>query len=127
MTTPKLHLDINASRRDLFQALLSNGLDVTRTPNSDVREDASGEYHLLWATSHQRLLFSFNIKDFVRLAQKHPYNGGIVLASQRSTPVARLIPALNRVLGETKAEEWPGQVRWIQDWRTDPTRRVVMR
>ena len=116
MSAPKLHLDMDASRRDLFQALLGQGLDVTRAPNPNVREDASDEYQLLWATSHQRVIFTFNIKDFVRLAQKHPYHGGIVLANQRSTSVARLIPALSRMLRETQAEDWSGQVRWIQDW-----------
>jgi hypothetical protein len=116
MTDPRLHLDMDASRRDVYQALLKIGHDVTRTPNPEVNQDASDEYQLLWATSHQRILFSFNVKDFIYLAKLHPYHSGILLANQKSMRVAQMISALNRVLLETTAEEWSGQVRWINDW-----------
>jgi hypothetical protein len=56
----KLHLDMDTSRRDVYQALLQRGHDVTRTPNPEVKMDASDEYQLLWATSHRRILFSYN-------------------------------------------------------------------
>ncbi|MEI7989595.1 MAG: DUF5615 family PIN-like protein [Chloroflexota bacterium] len=116
MTKPKLHLDMDASRRDLYQALLSKGHDVTRTPNPDVSQDASDEYHLLWATSHQRIVFSFNIRDFIQMAKKHPYHSGILLANQRKVQISRLISTLDRILTETSAEEWVGQVHWINEW-----------
>jgi hypothetical protein len=116
MISPKLHLDMDASRKDLFKALLEKGFDVTRTPNKDIQEDASDEFQLLWATSHQRILFTFNIKDFVFLSQKHPFHYGIVLASQKSTTVSQLIVALSIILSETSSEDWVGQVRWIQNW-----------
>jgi hypothetical protein len=118
MSDPKLHLDMDSSRRDVYKALLDKGYDVTRTPNQDIREDASDEYQLLWATSHQRILLIFNIKDFVNLAKKHPFHGGIILANQHSIPIRQLIFALSRILTETSAESWVGQVRWIQDWCT---------
>ncbi len=116
MTPAKLHLDMDASRKDLYSALLERGFDITRTPNQDLREDASDESQLLWATSHQRVLFTFNIKDFINLSKKHPYHAGILLASQSSTTLKQLIPILCRVLTETNAEEWVGQVRWSTDW-----------
>ncbi len=116
MSNPKLHLDMDASRRDLFKALIDKGYDVTRTPNDDVREDASDEYQLLWATSHQRIVFTHNIKDFMNLARKHPNHNGIILAKQNSLLVSQMIFALSRVLEETNAEDWVGQVRWIKDW-----------
>ena len=116
MAKPKLHLDMDTSRRDLYQALLGKGHDVTRTPNPDVGQDASDEYQLLWATSHQRILFSFNIKDYIYLAKKHPYHCGILLANQRSVHIPQMIYALDRVLTVTYAEEWNGQVRWINEW-----------
>lgn len=117
MTSPKLHLDMDASRKDLFKALLDKGFDVTRTPNKDIHEDASDEFQLLWAMSHQRILFTFNIKDFMYLSKKHPFHGGIVLASQKSTIVSQLIAALSKILSETASEDWVGQIRWIQDWK----------
>lgn len=117
MTRPKLHLDMDASRRDVYQALIKKGHDVTRTPNVDVAQDVSDEYQLLWATSHRRILFSFNVKDYMHLARLHPYHSGILLANQKSTRPGSLILALDHILNQTEAEDWIGQVRWINEWQ----------
>jgi hypothetical protein len=109
-------LDMDASRKDLYQGLLGRGFDITRTPNPDVPQDASDEYQLLWATSHHRILFTFNIRDYMRIAQKHPYHAGISLANQKSTRITQLISMLERMLSETNAEDWTGQIRWISEW-----------
>jgi hypothetical protein len=116
MTQPKIHLDMDTSRRDIFQALKRKGLDDTRTPNPEVPQDVSDEYQLLWATSHQRILFSFNVKDYMRLARLHPYHSGILLANQRSTRPGQIIQALEIMINQTTAEVWIGQVRWINEW-----------
>lgn len=107
---------MDTSRKDLYKSLREKGFDVTRTPNHEVSENASDEYQLLWATSHQRIIFTFNVKDFILLAKKHPFHSGIILANQKSVRIKSLIAALSRVLSETSAENWMGQVRWIQDW-----------
>ena len=117
MTEPKLHLDMDTSRRDVYQALQKRGLDVTRTPNPDVGQEVSDEYQLLWATSHRRILFSFNVNDYLRLAKRHPYHSGILLANQKSTRPAQMISVLERILNETSAEDWIGQVHWINEGR----------
>lgn len=116
MTEPRLHLDMDASRRDVYQALLQAGHNVTRTPNPEVNQDAGDEYQLLWATSHRRILFTFNVKDFISLAKLHPNHSGIILANQKSMRVAPMISALNKIFRETTAEEWNPQVRWLNDW-----------
>ena len=107
---------MDASRKDLFKALSDKGFDVTRTPNKDLQEDASDEIQLLWATSHQSILFTFNIKDFVYLSKKHPFHAGILLANQKGTTVSQLIKVLSTILSETTSEEWIGQVRWLSTW-----------
>jgi hypothetical protein len=116
MADLKLHLDMDASRKDLFKALIDKGFDVTRTPNNEISEDASDEFQLLWATSNQRIIFTFNIKDFVYLSKKYPLHAGILLANQSTSTVSQLIQALIKVLGEPTSETWTGQVRWIRDW-----------
>ena len=47
----------------------------------------------------------------------HPKHGGIVLAAQVSWTLSSLIAALDRLLSETEADEWIGQVRWMNEWR----------
>jgi len=116
MTNLKLHLDMDASRKDLHKALLDKGFDVTRTPNKEIPEDASDEMQLLWATSHQRIIFTFNIKDYINLSKKHPFHAGILLANQSTTNVSQLIQVLSKIMNETTNEAWIGQVRWIRDW-----------
>ena len=115
MTRLRLHLDADASRKQLHVALLERGHDVTRTPTPWMPLDADDEAQLLGATAQGRCILTFNIEDFVRLAQRHPLHGGIILAAQRKWSLSQLIAALDRVLTET--ENWTGQVRWLSQWR----------
>jgi len=117
MPEPRLHLDADASRRHLYQTLLNRGHDVTRTPNDWIAEDASDEAQLLGATARGRCIFTFNIGDFMRLAHQYPQHGGIILAEQEGMSLSGLIFALDRLLRETDAADWPGQVRWLTAWR----------
>jgi len=82
MTSPRLHLDADTSRKDLFNALVSKGHDITRTPAHGLPLDATDEFQLLWASAHDRILFTFNIGDFLQLALRIPDHQGILLASQ---------------------------------------------
>ena len=59
--------------------------------------DASDEFQLLWASSQNRVLFTFNIRYFLQLARKIPGHQGIFLASQKSLSLRELIALLDRV------------------------------
>ena len=126
MAKPRLHLDADTSIRQLQRALVDRGHDtcsarqvrcVTRTPNDWISQDASDEAQLLGATAQGRVIFTFNVRDFVVLAARHPQHRGIALAAQRQWTVSALIEALDRMLTETTAEEWVGQVKWLARWR----------
>lgn len=117
MTEPRLHLDADASIKALHSALTGRGHDVTRTPNEWITPDASDEAQLLTATAQGRCVFTFNVRDFVVLAQSYPRHGGVILAAQASWTLSGLVVALDRLLSETEAEDWIGQVRWLNDWR----------
>jgi len=118
MSSPHLHLDADVSLRSLHKAMLERGHDVTRTPCAWVAIDASDEQQLLQATAWGRCILTFNIGDFMRLAQTYPAHGGIILAHQREWTLAGLIAALDTLLTQTSAADWPGQVRWLNDWRS---------
>ena len=113
MARPRLHLDADASRKNLHVALVSKGHDVTRISAPGLLLDASDEFQLFWASGHLRVLFTFNIGDFLQLARMIPEHRGILLASQQSHCLRELIALLDRVLTETEAEDWVGQVRWL--------------
>jgi len=116
MAKPRLHLDADASRKALHAALVLKGHDVTRTPAPGLSLDASDEIQLLWASAHDRVLFTFNIGDFLQLARRIPERRGILLTSQQSHSLQELIALLDRALTETEAEDWVGQVRWLAIW-----------
>ena len=117
MAKPRLHLDADIASRALHKALLERGHDVTRTPTSWMPLDAVDKEQLLGATAHGRCIFTHNIGDFSRLAKEYPEHHGIILANQNGWTISALIAALDRLLGETAAEDWIGQVRWLNDWR----------
>lgn len=117
MPEPRLHLDADASIRSLYQALTNRGHDVTRTPNDWIAQDATDEAQLLGATARGRCIFTHNIRHFVPLAHQYPKHGGIILAAQDSMSLSELIAALDRLLTENDAADWPGQVRWLSAWR----------
>ena len=117
MPPPRLHLDADTSMKALCTALATRGHDVTRTPNAWMARDASDTAQLLSATAQGRVLFTFNTHDFPVLAQRYPHHGGLVLAAQQSWTLSSLIAALDRLLSETQAGDWPGQVRWLNQWR----------
>jgi hypothetical protein len=118
MDPPRLHLDADTSLRALQTALVARGHDVTRTPNVWMLRDASDTEQLLGATAQGRVLFTFNVRDFPGLVQHYSDHGGVILAAQRRWTLSQLITALDRVLSETTTADWPGQVRWLNQWRS---------
>ena len=114
---PRLHLDADTSLRQLQRALVERGHDVTRTPNDWISQDADDETQLLSATAQGRIIFTFNVRDYIALAARHPHQAGIVLAAQRQWTLSTLIAALDQLLKTTTAEEWLGQVKWLAHWK----------
>ena len=119
MANTNLHLDADTSIKALLSALQDRGHDVTRTPNAWMPPDASDERQLLGATAQGRVIFTFNVSDFMALAKTFPDHHGILLAIQQRWLLAELISALDRMLTETQSEDWIGQVRWLNDWRLE--------
>ena len=114
MSKPKLHLDEDASWDALYQSLKSNGHDVTYTPNEWIDKGAKDEEQLQSASKQGRSIFSYNAKDFLRIAQHIPKHKGVIVSKRKSLSV--ILKALTRFFNETTAEEMEDQVRWLSDW-----------
>lgn len=119
MSKTTLHLDADTSSKALWKALLDHGHDVTRTPTEWITRDASDDDQLLGATAQGRCIFTFNIRDFLALSNLYSKHAGIILATQSSWRLSAMIEALDKLLTETEAKEWVGQVRWLNDWTSD--------
>ena len=59
-------------------------------------------------------LRSLEARDFMELAKRYPHHAGILLSEQK--PMSKLLSALDQMFGETYAEDWSGQIRWLNDW-----------
>lgn len=119
MSKPCLHLDADTSIRALQKELTARDHTVTRTPTEWMPADASDEMQLLGATLRGCCIFTFNIADFAVLARRYPRHAGIIVAVQRDWTLSSLILALDRLLTETEAEQWVGQLRWLNEWRDE--------
>ncbi|MEH2210075.1 hypothetical protein [Nostoc sp.] len=51
------------------------------------------------------------------LVIQYPQHRGIILGAQNSWNLSDLIQALDRLLSETQAEDWSGQIRWLNQWQ----------
>ena len=117
MVEPRLHLDADVSYRTLQKVLRERGHDVTRTPCEWMPLDATDEQQLLQATARGRCILTFNVGDFMQLARQYPEHGGIILAHQQAWTLPGLIVAVDNMLSQTDASDWPGQVRWLNEWK----------
>jgi hypothetical protein len=116
---PRLHLDADVSIKELQRILQERGFDVTRTPNEWLPEDADDERQLQEATRRGRVIFTYNVRHFALLSKEFPNHAGIILGHQYEWNLSRLLKALDRLLTETTAVSWQGQVRWLNDWLDD--------
>jgi hypothetical protein len=68
------------------QALRARGVDVITVAEAGML-GCSDEKHLDWALVHNRVLYSFNVRDFYRLhstlLEQGKSHAGIILASQQ--------------------------------------------
>ena len=85
----RLHLDADTSSKALQAALITRGHDVTRTPNEWMARDANDETQLLQATAHGRVIFTFNVRDFVALARRYPRHGNTTTNCAQPAPPFR--------------------------------------
>jgi hypothetical protein len=113
VTDIKLHLDADTSLRALHEGLLLRGHNVTRTPCDWMPADASDEDQLLRSTAQGRALFTFNVRDFMALAQRYPAHAGIIVAAQRRWTLSSLLRGLDHFLSSNTAEQVAGRVVWL--------------
>lgn len=117
MAKARLHLDADASIKAVYNALRERGHDVTRTPNDWIPFDADDKAQLLNATAQGRVLFTFNIRDFLVLAKRYSKHHGILLAVQNRWTIRELIESLDLALTQTEDADWLGVVQWLNDFR----------
>lgn len=112
----KLYLDENVPVA-VSTALRLRGYDVL-TVKDVGRKGLSDFEQLQYASSQNRVLFTFNVADFYKIHPEFMKEGfnhaGIILS--RQFPIGTIVKALLKLLSDIKHENIRNNIAWLSDW-----------
>jgi predicted nuclease of predicted toxin-antitoxin system len=116
----KLYLDEDVMSGGLVQALRLRGIDVISVRDTQL-QGRTDEYQLEYATSVGRVLYSFNVRDFMalhtRFLQEGRSHSGIILAKQEHRfSVGEQMRLILRIMTDLSAEQMQNQVVFLSTW-----------
>ncbi|KOP25802.1 hypothetical protein AMR41_13930 [Hapalosiphon sp. MRB220] len=118
MSIIRLYLDEDAESNRLLQALRARGVDITSVAEAKMIS-CSDEEQLYWALKNQRVIYSFNLRDFYRLhtilLEQEESHAGIILA-QQGYSVGEQMRRLLRIIATKSAEDMQNQVEFLSAW-----------
>lgn len=111
----KLYFDENVPEA-IASAVRLRGYDVTTVRDAE-RKAASDLDPLRYASLQKRVLFTFNVADFVKLHDEFVTSGrhhsGILLSKQ--LPVAIVVKRLLKLLARLHREDMENNIIWLND------------
>jgi hypothetical protein len=114
-----LYLDEDAMGARLVTALRSRGIDLL-TAREGGMVNRLDEDHLAFASTQNRVLYSFNVSDYARIhtvwtkaGQSH---SGIVVAQQKRWPVGEQVRRLARLIDTVTLDQMKGRIEFLGQW-----------
>lgn len=111
----KLYFDENVPEA-IAVAVRLRGYDVTTVRDAE-RKAASDLDQLRYASLQKRVLFTFNVADFVKLHDEFVATGrhhsGILLSKQ--LPVGIIVKRLLNLLSRLRVDEIENNILWLND------------
>lgn len=118
MTQILLYLDEDTMDSDLLTALRRRNVDVLSTGEAQMLS-RSDEEQLQWAFKHQRVIYSFNVRDFYRIhtnwVEKRQNHSGIILGFQNYS-IGEQMRRILRIITTQSAEDMRNKVEFISAW-----------
>ena len=119
MTKVRLYLDADAIDSDLVEALRLRNLDLDTALEAGMVH-ASDDQQLAYAADAGRVLYSFNIRDFMILYGDYQVGGkhhaGIILAPQQRYSIGEQMRRLLKIVAEKSAEDMRDNVEFLSAW-----------
>jgi hypothetical protein len=119
MSKVSLYIDEDAMDEDFLQALRSRNVDVV-TPKDVGMLHRSDEDQLAWARENDRVIFTFNIRDFNQLHsiwnEKGRNHAGIIFAPQQRYGIGELIRGVLLIINSHSSEEMQNRAEFISNW-----------
>ena len=115
----RLYLDEDAMDSDLVRALRLRGVDALTALDLGLT-NSTDEEHLNWAVANGRVLYSFNVRDFMALHSEFLAAGkkhsGIVLGQQQRFSVGEQMRRLVRLSQMKSAESMRNTIEFLSAW-----------
>jgi uncharacterized protein DUF5615 len=115
----RLFVDEDAMAQGLVNGLRARGIDVL-TVGEGARRRLEDDEQLEFATSQERVLYTFNTSDFYRLhtewSTHRKAHAGIVFAPQQRYGIGEQIRRLLKLMRVRSAEEMIGNVEFLSHW-----------
>ncbi|MEY3400458.1 MAG: hypothetical protein RLZZ86_55 [Cyanobacteriota bacterium] len=119
MNKIRLYIDEDSMDEDFVQALRSRNVDVLTVADVGMLYK-SDRKQLSWAKENNRVIFSFNARDFyyihTTLLEEESSHAGIILAPQQRYSIGELMRGVLRLINTKSAEDMQGQVEFLSNW-----------
>jgi hypothetical protein len=119
MNPIRLYIDEDAMDEDFVLALRARNVDVLTVAEVGMLNRSDDE-QLSWAQENDRVIFSFNARDFYRLHTMRLAKGlshaGIILAPQQRYGVGDLMRGVLKLVSTKTAVDMQGQVEFLSNW-----------
>lgn len=119
MSRIRLYLDEDAMQGGLVMALRARHVDVLTASDCGM-VNQSDEDHLRYASANERVLYSFNIKDYSLLHEQWITSGrthsGILLAPQQRYSIGEQLRRLLQLLNRSSAAEMLSRLEYLSNW-----------
>jgi len=108
----RFYIDEDSAERSLISAFRNSGLDVVTVLDVG-RQSLSDQEQLIWATEQNRIIYSYNQRDFCRLHSEFLALGkshaGIILSLQKRYSIGQQLQGLLKLWAEKSAEDMVDQ------------------
>jgi hypothetical protein len=120
MSRIRLYFDEDAMQHALIVALRARRVDVLTASDCGMIS-RSDEQHLRFASSYERALYSFNVKDYTLLHEQwiasRQEHSGIILAIQQRYSIGEQLRRLLHLLNGRSAAEMRSRLEYLSTWR----------
>jgi predicted nuclease of predicted toxin-antitoxin system len=114
-----LYFDEDSQDSTLIRALRSRGVDVIAASEAGMNGQPDDE-QLQWSTTHNRVLYTCNARDFYKLhtsaLTSGEAHGGIILAPQQQYSIGEQLRRLLKLIAAKSGEEMRNQVEFLSKW-----------
>lgn len=116
--TIRLYLDEDATSNGLLRSLRNRGADVVSTLEAGMLSQPDDK-QLEWASANQRVIYSFNARDFYRLHTEWLEQGkihkGIILGKQDYS-IGEQMKGLLKLVSTRSATDLENQIAFLSAW-----------